>query len=198
MSGNRQTTLLRQIQLDATESKESVAVVLRRAQILAARLHHEPLKNWVEWELNGYPSADVLPEYRVLGNVHVIGDFSGPFGSGMQNAPIAPVSVPEDMHDVLFGHKFFEPIAELEGLAKASGPLEVNWPTNAVALYGQHMYESMVCRSARKVFSSQTVTGMDCPRFERQVDLPPIKRSRGSGVRRPVGSCCVDPHIRWD
>jgi hypothetical protein len=28
------------------------------------------------------------------------------------------------------------------------------------------------------------------------LDLPPINRSRGSGVRRLRGSCCVDPRIR--
>ena len=48
-------TLLREIQNDADTS---VAVVLRKCKILAARLRHEPFKVWVENELNGYAKDD--------------------------------------------------------------------------------------------------------------------------------------------
>ena len=158
--GTKATTLLRQIQEGATESKESVAVVLRRAQILAARLDHGPLKDWVGWELNGYPDLESLPDYRVIPTVQVLGDFSGPLGAGMKNAPIAPASIPEEAHEVLFSHAFFDPIAELESLAQTEGTLQAPWPTNLVAAYGGHMYQGYVCMSANKQLTPHGIAGV--------------------------------------
>lgn len=70
--------------------------MLRKAQILATRLDHQPLKDWIRWEVDGYPDDAELPEYQRLGRVQVLGDFGGPFGSGYKNAPIAEASFASD------------------------------------------------------------------------------------------------------
>lgn len=48
-----------------------------------------------------------------------------------------------------------------------------------------------------QMLTARLIVGLDRPRFGRHLDLPPIKRSRGPGVRRPVGLRCVVPRIRW-
>ena len=85
-------TLLQEIQRDAVEGK-AMPLVLRKAKILAARLRHEPFKVWVEHELNGYPSKEAIPAYRIL-QVHSVATFSGPFGRGLRNVPIPATALP--------------------------------------------------------------------------------------------------------
>lgn len=57
-------TLLREIQAAATEADVPLPTVLRKCKVLASRLRHEPLKEWTDRELNGYPSLNALPDYR--------------------------------------------------------------------------------------------------------------------------------------
>lgn len=90
-------TLLREIQEDATGTDVPVASLLRKAQVLAARLDHLPLRSWASNELDGYRGDDEIPDYRRLGRVPVYGHFSGPFNSGLRNALISPSNVPEGL-----------------------------------------------------------------------------------------------------
>lgn len=46
-------SLLQQIQGSATDRDQSVSDLLRKCQILAYRLQHEPLKTWLAYELTG-------------------------------------------------------------------------------------------------------------------------------------------------
>ncbi|MGP8245466.1 MAG: hypothetical protein ACLQVN_13215 [Bryobacteraceae bacterium] len=41
-------------------------VPLRQCKVLAACLGNQEFKQWLDWELNDYPSTDVLPSCRVL------------------------------------------------------------------------------------------------------------------------------------
>jgi len=136
-----------------------LSVVVRKTQVLAARLEHQPLKDWVAWELNGYPGLETLPEYRQLRGVQVLGDFSGAFGSGLKNAPIPQMSVPEQLREPLFNHNFFERIGALEPLA-SHDTLYIPWPADAVAFLSQQIYQDMVCLTAQKVFSGALVVGI--------------------------------------
>lgn len=56
-------SLLRDIQVSATDPGQSVSDLLRKCQMLAYHLRHEPLKTWVPYELSGYSSGADLPEY---------------------------------------------------------------------------------------------------------------------------------------
>ncbi len=162
MASTTHPTLLREIQEAATSAATPLPEALRKAQILAARLNHQPLKDWVNWELNGYPDVESVPDYRRMGEVQVLGDFSGPFGSALKNARIPPGCVADkDMRDYLFRHVFLQRVAELEALASAPpDTLYVPWPSNVVASLGQNIYEDMVCLSANKIFSTAVVAGI--------------------------------------
>jgi hypothetical protein len=60
-------SLLDEIQTAAAADAISLSSVLRKCQILAARLGYKPLKDWVEMESNGYQAGMELPHYRIKG-----------------------------------------------------------------------------------------------------------------------------------
>jgi hypothetical protein len=154
-------TLLREIQAAATETDVPLPTVLRKCKVLASRLRHEPLKEWTDWELNGYPNEDVLPNYRSRFGVTVLGHFSGPFGSGLRNARLPQFSVDEEHRDWLFHVSFLEPVAVLEDMAtRAEGGLRYPWPADLVAYYQERFYEDMVLMTADRVVASAVVRGI--------------------------------------
>jgi AbiTii len=58
--------LIEDIRDKAVSSKTPLEDVLRHCMVLAAKLKHEPLKQWTHNELNGYASSADVPDYRVV------------------------------------------------------------------------------------------------------------------------------------
>lgn len=80
-------SLLREIQSSLLEGRE-IGPILLKLRFLASRLGSVVLEEWVKHESEGYPNDVEVPSYRKIG-VSYKGTFSGPFGSGISNAPIA-------------------------------------------------------------------------------------------------------------
>ena len=87
-------TILEDIQAAAVDANSDLGTILRKCKVLAARLGSVSLENWLLWEANGYPEDVAVPNYRIW-PLDVKGYFSGPFGSGLQNAPIPSICLPE-------------------------------------------------------------------------------------------------------
>jgi hypothetical protein len=74
----------------ATNDTESIASLLRKTKVLAARLETPPLIDWVDNELDGYLDNAPLPSYRGRFHTRVISQWAGagnskatvPFPSG--------------------------------------------------------------------------------------------------------------------
>jgi len=129
-------------------------------------LGNAEFKHWIEAELNGYPSTDGLPPYRVL-NVQSKGHFSGPFQSGLRNADIPLSCVPEQVRDSLSHCYLREPIAALESLVADSDGRSAQEPWNAdlVAYVAGNIYEGMNCMQAWKVIPiNKVVAALDTVR----------------------------------
>src|SRR5262245_59389291 len=92
-------SLLRDIQSSAIDGSSDLETLLRRCRLLAARLKYDDFRNWVQWELDGYPAETELPDYRKYRG-QSYGHFSGPFGSGLRNAPIPDACIPNELKDV--------------------------------------------------------------------------------------------------
>lgn len=60
------TPLVLQLQADALDSDTSIANLLRKVKLVAAKLNLDEVLEWVEHELSGYPDDAALPEYRDL------------------------------------------------------------------------------------------------------------------------------------
>lgn len=55
----------------ASSSKTDIAELLSKAKMISVKLGLSDISEWIEYELNGYPSNEVLPSYRVLKDVPI-------------------------------------------------------------------------------------------------------------------------------
>lgn len=154
-------SLLREIQNDAVNSDVKVFDLLRKCKILAYRLGNNDFKSWVDLELNGYSSDDLLPDYRIL-YVGSKGHFSGSFGSGLRNADIPTYGLPDFLQKECNRAIFMSPIATLEGFSAnhQDGQLSQSWNPAILAKYGSNMYTGMHCIQAWKVIPVASVIGI--------------------------------------
>lgn len=154
-------SLLREIQKDAVNSNVSVSDLLRKCKILAYRLGNEEFKSWVEFELNGYESDHLVPEYRIL-YVGSKGHFVGSFGKSFNNADIPTHGLPEELRKICTKASFTNPIAALESYAvnDKNGHLTQSWNLAILAKYGSNMYSDLNCIQAWKVIPIAAVIGI--------------------------------------
>jgi AbiTii-like protein len=154
--------LIKKIKEGATSDSTPLSEVLRLCLRLGKQLGNEKLSSWALAELNGYNSVKELPDYRVQ-SVRVLGHFSGPFGSGLQNAPIPQISIDKEHRDNLFTSHLLDPVAELEQLSSGdqTQELQSHWPADAIAYYQRkQIYEGMVIADAWRVLSKSTIAGV--------------------------------------
>ncbi len=141
-------TLIEEIQRDAVDSKSDLGALLRKCKLLAARLGSGPLEEWLLCESSGYPEASEVPAYRSWG-LELKGNFAGPFGSGIRNAPIPMICVPDKFRDALMNYRCRQSIASIEELLKEDhgGTLQVSTGDLAVVL-GTRVYGNQNCMQA--------------------------------------------------
>jgi hypothetical protein len=151
-------SLLREIQNSAIDSKTELSTLLRKCKVLAARLGNPEFKMWVEQELSGYPNQSNLPEYRVI-IVNSKGHFSGPFQSGLRNANIPMLCIPEEFRDMLSHVYLTQPMAALESLVAESenNTIHEPWNPDIVAHFGMKIYQGMNCMQAWKVIPTNAI-----------------------------------------
>jgi AbiTii len=139
-------SFLKDIQDAAIDANADVIVLLRKCKVLAARLGNSDFKNWVEHELNGYPSKDELPEYRIL-EVQSYGNFSGSFGSGYKNIPIPPRFLSKEWRDLASIAYLTESISAYNALlSHDDGTIMSQWPADL--LPEVKVFEDTVCYAA--------------------------------------------------
>lgn len=59
-------SLIKEIQRDIINNKESVTSILRKAKLLATKLESSDFLKWINYELEGYPDKESLPKYRII------------------------------------------------------------------------------------------------------------------------------------
>lgn len=146
-------SLLKQIQDATIDRKLQLGDVLRMCKILAARLKHPAFNEWISQELNGYEDRKKLPDYRILKDLDCRGDFFGPFGSGLKNAPISSISLPEEFREAVSTKYVLLSVSALESVVSQANQgnksiLHALWKADAVTLLGSNIYDSMVCGQA--------------------------------------------------
>lgn len=153
--------LLNDIESSATSSSVPIVDLLRQCKVLAARLKHKEFADWVSYELNGYNDVESIPEYRIIYLPSPVGDFSGPFGRAMKNAPIPVNSIPKEFRESLTKRSISQPIAEVEELANAEGNLIFPWSGDIIGyMQREPIYQNLVLVSARSNISPATLKGV--------------------------------------
>ncbi len=146
-------TLLIDLQNVAVDASEDLGTLLRKCKVLAARLDNQPLENWLIWESNGYPEDVPVPDYRHW-PLEVKGHFSGYAGSGLRDAPIPSVCLPDHVRDAYENYSCRLSISSIEATLRESDGRPLRIPTGdlAVAL-GRNVYEGNNCLQAWAEFS---------------------------------------------
>lgn len=137
-------SILREIQAAILSDQADLSTILLKTRFLASRLGSEPLEDWVKYETEGYPRDVAVPEYRVV-SVTFRGTWSGPWNSGIQNAPIPSYLIEKHAGKHWTQHSVRESIAGVEELAKQE-TLRIN-ASNLILLLQGNVYEDFACNS---------------------------------------------------
>lgn len=141
-------SLLHQIQESVVQEGCDLGSILLKLRLLAARLGSDVLEEWVKHESEGYPKDSEVPSYRVIG-VSYKGTFSGPFGSGINNAPIPPYLVEKFAGKKWTHYEIRESIAAVDELVKSStdgGSLGID-ASNLMLLLQGKVYKDYACNA---------------------------------------------------
>lgn len=188
-------TLLKEIQNEAVDTKSDLGSLLRKCKLLAVRLCSNELEDWLLWESNGYPENIKVPDYRVW-RLELIGYFAGPFGSGLKNAPIPLVRLPEKIRDDYKNYQCRQSISSIEQLIKSTdkGTLEVSTGDLAVLL-GKKVYKGLNCIQVRAVFGISNLLELLNSVRNRILDfsLAIWKENPGAGESNLKSSAILEP-----
>lgn len=109
-------SLLTDIQAAAIDPSRSLSDLLRMCQILAARLRHEPFREWVRHELGGYPNDATLPTYRGPFEADLKADTHGAFGAEVRGVGVPDYAIPADVRASVKEMAFYQGVGTLENL----------------------------------------------------------------------------------
>lgn len=147
--------LLREIQTACISENTELAPILLKLRLLAARLGSQSLGEWVKHESEGYPTDIEVPAYRKIG-VTYRGTFSGPFGSGIKNAPIPPYLISKYCGKQWTHLEMRQSIAGIDELvqggSESSGSLTIS-TANFILLLQGNIYEDMACNEVTGLIS---------------------------------------------
>jgi hypothetical protein len=147
-------SLLHEIQAAVLQENVDIGPILLKLRLLAARLGSQPLADWVKHESEGYRSDVACPDYRVI-PVTYRASFSGPFGSGIRNAPISPYLIEKFAGKEWINYEIRDSIAAVDDLLSSSArgdTLGIN-AANLILLLQGKVYPNYVCNEVTGTIS---------------------------------------------
>jgi AbiTii len=154
-------SLLREIQDAAVDGTSDLESLLRKCRVLATRLKHDELKNWVICELDGYSNDVEVPQYRKLAG-SCYGHFAGYGGSQVRNAPIPITSIPEKLRHGLTRWELRQGVSALKNMVDTCDGmnLDTGWPAEASSIFGGQILRNMGLLQGWTSFSKSDVVGI--------------------------------------
>ncbi|MDY3571625.1 hypothetical protein [Enterobacter hormaechei] len=153
-------SLLREIQHAATDPAVDLPSLLRKCKILANRLGNPEFKQWVDFELNGYPDLAKLPDYRVF-SARIHGDFTSKGGATLSDAEIREGAAPKEIRKHLFTCELTPSVATIAALVQDhSHGAKYLLDLRTVANFSDKVYEGMSCLRAWKVIPANQLIGI--------------------------------------
>lgn len=135
--------LIAKIQEEIVNPKTRLSTALEDCKLLAQQLQSSDFESWAEHELNGYPTAENLPDYRTL-DCDSFGAYAGSFGRTADDFPIYTVGptkqATKDIVDLANRLSLTQGVGQLEALIKESDKsLRFDWPAEISAAYTQNV-----------------------------------------------------------
>lgn len=125
------TPLSRAIEVLSTPDVRA-AEALRSLYVVSKRLEDKALTRWIRSELDGYPAAETVPEYRKPGVLPITLTWHG-YGGREATTTVTDLELPEHLR--LGETPMRQPIAELEELAAGKKDAAAQLPSPWLALY---------------------------------------------------------------
>ncbi len=151
--------MLDEIRSDLVNESASLSNTLRKAKILASALGLPEFRDWIDFELGGYPDRDSVPSYRRFRPTN-LGTFAGPFQSGVKNVVLPTFDLPDTVKEFAENLIFFDGVGALE--AQASSSHQWKWPQEMVMLAQNsiQMTGGMVLVDAHQPIPSHVISGV--------------------------------------
>lgn len=143
-------SLIHDIQAAAIAKESDIPTLLRMCKLLAARISHQEFAEWVDRELNGYPTIKELPDYRVV-RVDSYGSFIGSLARADKlQIPVSvlPTQLQEQYRNAYMGSSISAYTALLSG--DKSGSVQEPWPVALAVHNASKLTPDMQCVSAWK------------------------------------------------
>ena len=152
-------SLLDEIRSDLVNESAGLSNTLRKAKILAGAIGLPEFREWVEFELSGYPDREKVPSYRRFRPTN-LGTFSGPLQSGVENMVLPTHNLPAEVKEFAENLIFFQGVGELE--AQASESTQQRWSQEMVmtARDAIKMTRGMVLVDARQPIPAHVISGI--------------------------------------
>ena len=152
-------SLLDEIRSDLVNESASLSNTLRKAKILASALGLPEFRDWIDFELGGYPDRDSVPSYRRFRPIN-LGTFAGPFQSGVENVVLPTFDLPDTVKKFAENLIFFNGVGALE--AQASSSHQWKWPQEMVMLAQNSIQITgdMVLVDAHQPIPSYVISGV--------------------------------------
>ena len=152
-------SLLDEIRSDLLNESASLSNTLRKAKILASALRLPEFREWIDFELGGYPDRDRVPGYRRFRPTN-LGTFAGPFQSGVKNMVLPTYNLPDSVKEFAENLFFFDGVGALE--AQASDSHQWKWPQEMVMLARNSIQLSggMVLVDAHQPIPAHAISGV--------------------------------------
>lgn len=143
-------SLIHDIQAASIEQDSDIPTLLRMCKLLAARISHQELAEWVDRELNGYPNIADLPAYRVV-RVESYGSFFGS-SSRAERLQIPASVLPEKLQGLYRNAYMGSGISAYTELLSGdkSGSVQEPWPVALAVRHASKLTPYMQCISAWK------------------------------------------------
>lgn len=182
-------SLIHDIQAASIAKDHDVPTLLRMCKLLAARISHQAFADWVDHELNGYPSIDDLPDYRIV-RVDSYGSFAGPFHQANRlqiSVAILPEEFREQYRHAYMGSSISAYTALLsEG---TSGSVQEPWPLALALKYASQLTPDMQCVEAwKEIPIGAIVRLMDSVKTRVLGFVIDLERGAPNAGELPVGS----------
>ena len=154
--------LIDEIIRDLVDENANLPNILRKGKILANELRLKEFRNWIEFELDGYPSMDDAPSYRSF-KPENYGTFTGPWGSSAKNVILPTFGLEEPVKSFAEQLTLTEGVAALtEMLSSESGGYSRPWPQEAIFLARDkiNMSGDMILVEAHQPVSPNVISGI--------------------------------------
>ena len=155
-------SLLDEIRSDLVTESADLSNTLRKAKILASAIGLPEFREWIDFELSGYPDPEKVPSYRRFHPTN-FGTFVGPFNSMAKNMVLPTHSLSDEIRDFVENVIFVDGVGALEALASnPDDPHVKKWPQEVVILTRDsiQMSGNMVLVDAHQRISDGAIIGV--------------------------------------